>query len=387
MKVSGDWLDAPSTQAVLGMLEKAGHQAFLVGGCVRNALLNVPVKDIDIATDARPDRVIAIAGESGFEAIPTGIDHGTITVVAGGAPHEITTFRKDVETTGRHATVTFSDDIAQDARRRDFTMNALYARRDGIVVDPLDGLKDLRARRVRFIEDASLRIKEDYLRILRFFRFHAWYGDQAAGMDPEALAAIAGHLEGLQRLSRERVGAEMMRLLAAPDPAPAVAAMRGVGVLGNILPGAEDRALAPLVHIEAEVEAPPVAIRRLAALGGQDVAKRLRLSRAQAKALDLMRVEAVSTRSATALGYLFGSDLAISVLLLRAAFYERSINPSEFEEVSEGVIAKFPITAADLMPELTGPALGKRLRALEDAWLSSGCALTKAELLDGQRDD
>jgi poly(A) polymerase len=387
MKVEGDWLNAPSTQAVLSALEDAGHQAFLVGGCVRNALLNAPVKDIDIATDARPDRVMAIARGAGFDVIPTGLDHGTVTVVTGGAPHEITTFRKDVETTGRHATVVFSDDVSQDARRRDFTMNALYARRDGSVVDPLDGLTDLRARRVRFIENAAQRIEEDYLRILRFFRFHAWYGDPDAGMDEDALAAIATHLDGLQALSRERVGSEIMRLLAAPDPVPAVAAMRAVGVLAVILPGAEDRALAPLLHLETEAKERPLAIRRLAALGGQNIASRLRLSRADAHALDVMRTEAVSTKSASELGYRLGADLARSIVFLRAAFFETSLDPGAVEDIALGEQAEFPVKAADLMPELQGPALGERLRTLENKWVSSGFALTKSELLEsGQYD-
>ena len=252
MMVSGDWLTHPATQAVCAMLTQAGHQALFVGGCVRNALLGAPVNDIDISTDAVPTRVMELAQAAGLHAIPTGIDHGTITVVADHIPHEITTFRKDVETDGRRAVVAFSARVEDDAHRRDFTMNALYARPDGTIVDPLGGMADLNARRVRFIDDADLRIREDYLRILRYFRFHAWYGDPVAGMDPDALAAIAADLDGIATLSRERIGAEMLRLLAAPDPAPAMAAMRTTGALGAVIAGADDRALAPLVHLEAE---------------------------------------------------------------------------------------------------------------------------------------
>src|SRR5690606_12242514 len=173
------------------------------------------------------------------------------TVIAGHEPHEITTFRRDVETLGRHAVVAFSDRIEEDAARRDFTMNALYSRADGQVLDPLgSGLADLAARHVRFVGNPEDRIREDYLRILRFFRFTAWYGDPAEGPDPDGLAACAEHALGLEGLSRERVGAEIKKLLSAPDPAPAVAAMQATGVLRHVLPGADARAVGPLVHLE-----------------------------------------------------------------------------------------------------------------------------------------
>lgn len=387
MKVRGDWSERPSTRAVLEMLVAGGHQAFFVGGCVRNSLLGEPVKDIDIATDACPQRVIDLAEGAGYQAIPTGKEHGTVTVISDHLPHEITTFRRDVVAHGRHATVAFSDDINQDARRRDFTMNALYASLDGTVTDPLGGLADLRARRVRFIEDPGQRIREDYLRILRFFRFHAWYGDPDAGMDPEALAAIGSHLDGLAQLSRERVGAEVTKLLSAPDPAPSVAAMRIVGVLARILPGAADRGLAPLVQLEAEADAAPDAMRRLAALGGDDVAARLRLSRTEARALAVLREAAASTRPAFDLGYRLGHAAARSVLLLRSALLEQPFDPVAAAQAEQGAGARFPVSAADLPPDLTGPALGQRLRALEAAWLASGCRLTKAQLIAAQTDD
>jgi len=249
-RVTGSWLDSEDTQAVMAVLEEAGHQALAVGGCVRNALLGVAVSDVDIATDARPERVMEIAAAAGLKAVPTGIDHGTVTVVANKVGHEVTTFRRDVETDGRRATVAYADRVEEDAHRRDFTMNALYARADGTVIDPLGGLPDLRARRVRFIDDPHDRIREDYLRILRFFRFHAWYGDPAAGLDPDGLAACAELSDGMDRLSRERIGAETRKLLAAPDPAPAVAAMAQAGVLIHVLPGANPQALPVLVHLE-----------------------------------------------------------------------------------------------------------------------------------------
>ena len=274
-RIDAPWLAAPATQAVCAALTGAGHQALLVGGCVRNALLGRPVADIDLATDARPEAVIDLARRAGLKPVPTGVEHGTVTVVAEGRPFEVTTFRRDVATDGRRATVAFSTDLAEDAARRDFTMNALYCRPDGALVDPLGGLADLRAGRVRFVGDPAARIAEDYLRILRFFRIHAWYGDPAGGLDPEGLAACAALQEGLARLSRERVGAEMTKLLAAADPAPAVAAMAAAGILGRVLPGADARALAPLVHAEAAAGAAPRWQRRAAALGWRpDVGRR-----------------------------------------------------------------------------------------------------------------
>ena len=207
-RITEDWITAEATQKVCAALTDDGAQALFVGGCVRNALLGVPVSDIDISTDARPERVMTLAEQAGLKAIPTGIEHGTITVVSHGLPHEITTFRRDVETDGRRAVVAFSDKVEEDAARRDFTMNALYAQPDGTILDPLNGLPDLQARHVRFIGNAQARIREDYLRSLRFFRFHAWYGDAEAGFDTDALAAISSNLDGLAGLSRERVGAE-----------------------------------------------------------------------------------------------------------------------------------------------------------------------------------
>ena len=287
-RVSGDWLEADAAQAVFDALERAGYRAYAVGGCVRNALLGQAVSDVDIATDATPEQTTQAAEAAGLKAVPTGAEHGTITIVSGDHGFEVTTFRADVETFGRHARVRFSNDLVEDARRRDFTMNALYADRHGDVIDPLGGLDDLAARRVRFIEDAGARIREDYLRALRFFRFSAWYGDPALGFDAEALAAIAGNLDGLADLSRERVGAEMLKLLSAPDPAPAVAAMARTGALSRFVPEADPKALAPLVHLEGETATPPDALRRLAVLGRVD-ARSLRLSRAQGRRLDLLR--------------------------------------------------------------------------------------------------
>ncbi|QGY00122.1 CCA tRNA nucleotidyltransferase [Roseovarius faecimaris] len=381
MTITGDWIEDPACQAVCRMLTDAGHQALFVGGCVRNTLLGVPVGDIDIATDARPEAVIALAETAGLKAVPTGIEHGTVTVVSNGTPYEITTFRRDVETDGRRAVVVFADCVEDDARRRDFTMNALYARPDGTVIDPLGGLPDLEARRFRFIEDADERIREDYLRSLRFFRFNAWYSTAGAGLDPEALAAIAGNLEGLTSLSRERVGAEIVKLLSAPDPVFAVAAMRQAGVLHAVLPGADDRALGPLVHHEAALAVDPSPIRRLAALGGEDAAARLRLSKAQSKELTRLSDGVSSTMQAGELGYRHGAEAARDIILLRAALLEGPLDPNGFAAAEAGARAVLPVAAADFSAGYSGPVLGAKLREVEQAWIASGFALTREELL------
>jgi len=380
-RISGGWISSEPTQAVMKMLTGAGNQAYFVGGCVRNALLEKPVADIDIATNARPEAVMALAQAAGLHAIATGIDHGTVTVVSGHIPHEITTFRRDVATDGRRATVDYSDSIEQDARRRDFTMNALYADREGRVTDPLGGLNDLKARRVRFIEDAGRRIREDYLRILRFFRFHAIYGDPDNGLDADGLAACAANLAGIETLSRERVGAEVKKLLGSGDPAPAVAAMAQSGVLACVLPGACAKPLPLLVHLEAEQGVAPDPMRRLAALGGEDHAKKLRLSRAEARRLDRLRIAAGNAQPAAVLGYTDGASVAFDVLLLRAALFETHLPENAATEVARGAAAVFPVSAADLMPEYSGPALGAHIKRLESEWIASDFVLTRAQLL------
>jgi len=374
MRVEGDWLHHSGTQALCQTLEQGGFQALFVGGCVRNALIGAPVSDIDIATDATPQSVTNLSESAGFKVIPTGIDHGTVTVIAQGAVHEVTTFRQDVETNGRHATVRFSTSVIEDAERRDFTMNALYARPNGELVDPLGGLPDLLARRVRFVGDADARITEDYLRILRFFRFFAWYGDPSQGVDATGLAACAEHSAGIETLSRERVGAELRKLLSAPDPSLAIAAMAQSGVLAAALPGADAKALPVLVHFGGQSW-----VARLAVLGG--AVDTLRLSRAEMAQVIMIRDELGSVRSPQELGYRHGVEAAEAVTLCRAAMFEATPPKNWREDAAKGAAAVFPVAAADLMAEYHGKALGEQLRSLEQRWIDSGFSLTKDALL------
>jgi poly(A) polymerase len=250
---------------------------------VRNSLMGLAVDDVDVATRLQPDAVVAALSAAGLKSVPTGIEHGTVTAIAFGRPYEITTLRRDVSTDGRNATVAFTDDWAEDAMRRDFRLNALYAGRDGVVFDPTGGgVEDARLGRIIFVGDAQMRIREDYLRILRFFRFHAWYGRSFA--DEAALDACAALKDGMKRLSAERVHKEMLKLLAAPDPVNAVRLMEKTGVLAEVLPEAV------LLHrLEGVVGASADPLLRLAALvepaDAVAVAERLRLSNAQRERL------------------------------------------------------------------------------------------------------
>lgn len=380
MRITAAWLDAPGPRAVLAALTDGGHAAFYVGGCVRNAVLGQPVTDIDIATDARPDRVTALCEDAGLAVRPTGIAHGTVTVIVAGEPFEVTTFRRDVETFGRHAVVAFADRLDDDAARRDFTMNALYADARGDVTDPVGGLADLAAGRVRFVGDADARIAEDYLRILRYFRFAAWYGQ--GDPDPDALSACARHVPGLSSLSAERVRAELMKLLAAPTPVRALTAMADAGVLESVLPGSDVRRLLDLLALEQGPISAPDPILRLAALGGPDPSARLKLSKAETRRLGRIREGAASAMPDHELGYRLGARDGLAAATLRTA---HDGGASDHAAIAEGAAARFPVRAADLMPSLQGEALGARLAALESFWIAARFLPTRDELLSDPR--
>ena len=387
------WLDGPELQALLAALGADGEEARIAGGAVRNALLGAPGSDVDIATTNLPAETVARVQRAGFRAVPTGIDHGTVTVIAGGRPYEVTTLRDDVETDGRHARVVFGRDWKRDAERRDFTINALYADADGTVFDPIGGLADVESRTLRFIGKAEDRIREDYLRILRFFRFFAWYG--AGRPDAEGLKACARLKDGLARLSAERVWSELRKLFSAPDPSRAILWMRQTGVLTAILPETEKwgiDALAPLIETEVALGWTPDALLRLMAVLPPDparmeaLAKRLRLSRAEndrlvawamaeparadmgdlalSKMLYRADVQGVRDRLALALAAARGSGkLTEAGTYLRqhklAAVWERPTFPARGDDLA----------ALGVTP---GRRMGDLLRELESEWIDSG---------------
>lgn len=376
------WLTASSTHAVMAALEAAGGPgcARFVGGCVRNALMGQPVDDIDIATTLKPEETERAIRAAGLKAVPTGIAHGTVTAVANGAPFEITTLRRDVSTDGRKAVVAFTDDWAEDAERRDFHLNALYADAGGEVFDPTgQGLADAAAGRIVFVGDAGARIREDYLRILRFFRFFAWYGQGEP--DAEGLAACQALASGMDRLSAERVSKELLKLLAAPDPRAAVHAMARTGVLTQILSEAE-----PGPAFDAGIEQTADAALRLSLLLPADasllgeVARRLRLSNgardrltAAASArgdVDMDMTDAALRRSI----YRHGRQAVLDGLARRCAEAPgRRMDSERLSDLAQSWSRpRLPVGGKDLarLGVPPGPETGRLLKAFEDSWLA-----------------
>ncbi len=390
--VTGEWLIASETRALFAALTAAGALPRFVGGCVRDAVIHKTVRDIDIAVDVPPEDTMAALEAAGIRAIPTGIEHGTITAVAGKRTFEITSLRQDTETDGRHATVAFTKDWKLDASRRDFTMNALYAEGDGTVVDVLGtGLGDLAARRVRFIGSAADRIQEDYLRILRLFRFHAWYGE--GDMEPDALVACAGLAGGLAGLSHERIGAEVLKLLAAPHPEIAVDMMTQTGVLAKALPFADGiPPMGALVAAESRIGLSPDPFRRLALIAGASdavtVGRALRLSNEQMKMLRQRRplgygiTDAANARRA---GYERGEAAARDLLLIQVARAGIPLETRLVTQIVAGADSQFPIAARDLMALgiEPGPEIGETLGRIEAEWIESDFTLDRSTLLSG----
>ncbi len=383
------WMTAPEARAVVAALTADGAELRFVGGCVRDALAERPVTDVDLATPEPPERVVALLERAGLKAVPTGIAHGTITAVSGGMPFEVTTLREDVETYGRHAKVAFTDDWVADAARRDFTINALSCSPEGLLYDPFGGLEDLEAGRVRFVGDARTRIREDTLRLLRFFRFQAHYGRGPPDLD--GLAAAGDLAPHLATLSGERIRNELLRLLAAPDPVPVLDLMLARNVLAPVLPEARDQErLAALLHARPpELHQDPVL--RLAALlatdraGAEGVAQRLRLSRDQRERLaDLADPPAglavgIAPRALRRLLYRLGAARVRDLVLLDwAGRGSGSQGPGHglldeaLEEVARWQPKALPVQGRDLknlgLP--TGPDVGRLLAQVEDWWIA-----------------
>jgi len=366
------------TRGVARILKALGSKQGLtryVGGAVRDDLLGLPVSDIDFATRLRPEEVIARLEAAHIKAVPTGIEHGTITAVADGQPAEVTTLRADVATDGRRATVAFTDDWMADASRRDFTINALYADpEDGEVHDYFGGLDDLQAGRVRFIGDPLTRISEDHLRILRFFRFHARFGNGKP--DAAALAACMARANDLMALSRERIADELLKLLALAEPAATVALMIARGILKPVLPeidGAER--LAALIAAEVEGGFDPDPIRRLSALLPADpdtaetIAARLKLSNKARKRIALAADGDLSANP-HALAYWIGAESAQDRLLLAG-------RPGDAAALRDWPVPRLPITGGQLIKRGVpqGPLVAKTLQAIERQWVDTGFPL------------
>ncbi|MDG2004083.1 MAG: CCA tRNA nucleotidyltransferase, partial [Novosphingobium sp.] len=334
-----------------------------VGGAVRDTMLGLEVKDVDIATPLVPEAVIARLDAASFRSVPTGIEHGTVTALLADSPVEITTLRHDVSTDGRRATVAFASEWQDDAARRDFTINALYAEPETREIsDYFGGLEDLKARRVRFIGDARQRIREDHLRILRYFRFQARFGSQPADIESEqACMELAATLKGL---SRERVGMELLNLLGLPNPAPVVARMAELGVLAEIMPEASPEALTAMTNSEGRQQVPADALRRLAALLPADislakqVATRLRLSGAQKKRLIAAAKRENRPGDPRALAYWLGNEGALDRLLIAGA---------DISQLRKWDIPQFPLKGGQIVAGgvKAGPEVARILQEIE----------------------
>ncbi len=390
------WLASGPLARLLGELNRDGEEARPIGGAVRNALLGEPIRDIDIATTALPDEVVRRARRAHFNPVPTGIDHGTVTVVVEGHPFEVTTLREDVETYGRKARVAFGRDWQRDAERRDFTMNALSVSSDGTVHDYVGGFDDLAERRVRFIGDAATRIAEDYLRILRFFRIHAAYG--RGGFDQPALHACIAGREGLRSLSAERVQAELMKLLVAPAAAQALTAMGDSGLLLILLGGVTYHGpFERMMAVEQKLGLAADATRRLAALAvaipedAERLTQKLRLSNKDADRLDSMahrwrRWSTLDEAGARIRLYKLGAERYRDRMMMAFARVGPGI---DFDRMTRLVTLperspapKFPLKAADFLSRglSPGPALGAALAQAEDAWIDAGFPLDQTTI-------
>lgn len=390
------WLMSGGTARVLQLLNAGGEEARVVGGTVRNALLGLPPGDTDIATTALPEEVVRRARSAGIKSVPTGIDHGTVTLVIDGTPYEVTTLREDTETFGRKAKVSFGRDWAKDAERRDFTMNGLSVDASGVVYDYVGGIADAKARHVRFIGEPDKRIAEDYLRILRFFRIHAAFGAGEPDRDG-TLACIRGRA-GLATLSAERVRMEMLKLLVADGASVAALAMADAGLLQAMIGGVVYTGpLTAMIGIERALDLPASATRRLAALSvavtedAKRVATRLRLSNSEAKALDSMghrwwRLVARDEAHARRLVYRLGAEHFRDRVLLAWARKGGDVSSARWRELAElpqrWTAPKFPLKAADFIARglAEGPALGHVLTLAEDAWLAADFPLDQTVL-------
>ncbi|THD65185.1 MAG: CCA tRNA nucleotidyltransferase [Bradyrhizobium sp.] len=390
------WLRSGPTARVLELLNRHDEEARVVGGAVRNALLKLPTGDIDIATTALPAEVVRRARAAGIKSVPTGIEHGTVTLVIDAQPFEVTTLREDIETFGRKAKVAFGRDWARDAERRDFTVNGLSVGADGVVHDYVGGLDDIKARRVRFIGDPDRRIAEDYLRILRFFRIHAAYG---SGEPDRAgyLACIRGR-SGLASLSAERLRMEILKLMVAQGAAGAVAAMADGGLLLPIFGGvAYTGPFTAMIAAERRLGLEADAARRLGALAvavtedARRVAMRLRLTNVETRALDSMghrwwRLAGMDEAAARRRLYRLGADRYRDRLMLawaRAGGDDASARWQQFATLPERWTApKFPLKAADFIARgiAEGPLLGQVLASAEDAWLAADFPLDEPAL-------
>ena len=389
------WMARPQTLAVMKALSAGGQEARFVGGCVRDAILGLPVRDIDIATPEVPERVIHLIGEAGLKSVPTGIEHGTITALSDGIPFEITTLRRDIETFGRRARVHFSKDWAEDAARRDLTLNALYCDTDGNVFDPVGGLLDLKAGRIRFVGDARTRLEEDILRLVRYFRFLAFYGVEPA--DEATLSVCCEMAPLIQNLSVERLWKELSTILLAPDPSSSFSLMATHSILPHLLPEAvRVDLLARLVRIEVSTKKSPNYLRRLATIvdldknGADKLSRRLKFSAKERRRFSNLCAPAflpdaqANLKENRVMLYHLGKELFAELALIKATRVPEQEWLKLIALPTEIYLPEFSLIGQDVLdtgvPE--GERIGELLGLVESWWLAGDFTADRAECLE-----
>ena len=375
------WLRNPSAQKLSKLYKNFGYQVLFVGGCVRNTILKMPVTDIDLATDAQPEEIIKIAKENNIRFVPTGLAHGTITLIIDNKNYQITTFRTDFDHDGRYAKVEFTESLLLDASRRDLTINALYCNHVGEVIDPLNGLDDIKKQKIKFIGNPNERIKEDNLRILRFFRFQAIYGNKNLEIDSIALEACHNHKSKLAALSKERITSELRKILSAPNPLEVIIKMNETGVLNELFQKVSIDSLEAYLKTEEKFKININWLGRLLSLQVTQEEESLKLTRCEFKFLKQTKSAIENQIHVLEFSYYNGVENGKIYSILQNFRHDIILSKNLLKQINSLATKKFPIIAKDLMPEINGKKLGEALRSLEDRWIKSNFTLSKKELL------
>jgi poly(A) polymerase len=375
------WLRNPSAQKLSKLYKNFGYQVLFVGGCVRNTILKMPVTDIDLATDAQPEEIIKIAKENNIRFVPTGLAHGTITLIIDNKNYQITTFRTDFDHDGRYAKVEFTESLLLDASRRDLTINALYCNHVGEVIDPLNGLDDIKKQKIKFIGNPNERIKEDNLRILRFFRFQAIYGNKNLEIDSIALEACHNHKSKLAALSKERITSELRKILSAPNPLEVIIKMNETGVLNELFQNVSIDSLEAYLKTEEKFKININWLGRLLSLQVTQEEESLKLTRCEFKFLKQTKSAIENQIHVLEFSYYNGVENGKIYSILQNFRHNIILSKNLLNQINSLATKKFPITAKDLMPEIRGKKLGEALRSLEDRWIKSNFTLSKKDLL------
>jgi len=379
------WNSDSTLKTLIHSLESAGGEAYLVGGCVRNTILGKPFTDIDIATDLLPEQVVKISKKEGYKVIQTGLPYGTVTIVNAGRKFEVTTFRSDIKTYGRKASVKFTADIKLDAMRRDFTMNSIYMNISGQIIDPLESMGDLLKGKIKFIGNPSERIREDKLRILRFFRFLAEFNKGRSDIDQDTMEALYKYKKEVKSLSRERIWMELKRILSVPEPQHIFSIMIEKGILDEALPSIELEGLSKVVSAEKKYSVSTSHLIRLFSLNktiGKKWANYVSLTSNEAKILEFIKESLVHYKDLKTVAYKFGRVVAEGWLLNYDDGFSEMIPSKISEIIDNGCNTFFPVSGVDLLEEMEeGPELGRQMEWLEDLWIKSGFTMGKKELL------